>query len=546
LPYALLRKNQKSSSIFAENLNIQNSKTMPREFQFQVSPEVAANESLLVQHVAKLFQVHPKEIQKVVVVKRSIDARQKAIKMNIKANVFLVGEVYVESKIELPDYPNVANKQEVIVVGAGPAGLFAALQLIELGLKPIVLERGKDVRGRRRDLKAINRDGIVNEDSNYCFGEGGAGTYSDGKLYTRSKKRGDVDRVLALLVGFGATPEIMVEAHPHIGTNKLPQIIQDIREKIIECGGQVLFETRVTDFVIKNNEMQGVVIQNGDVISSNKVILATGHSARDIFELLHKKGVHIEAKPFALGVRAEHPQELIDQIQYSCDFRGDYLPPAPYSIVKQVNGRGMYSFCMCPGGVIAPCATAPGEVVTNGWSPSKRDQATANSGIVVELKLEDFKPYEKFGPLAGMEFQKAIEQKAWHLAGETQKVPAQRMIDFTQNKVSKDIPKTSYVPGTTSLEMGQVFPGFLTQIMREGFVQFGKSMKGYMTNEAILHAPESRTSSPVRIPRDNFSLEHVQIKGLYPCGEGAGYAGGIISAAIDGEKCALKIADSLK
>jgi uncharacterized FAD-dependent dehydrogenase len=338
----------------------------------------------------------------------------------------------------------------------------------------------------------------------------------------------------------------MVEAHPHIGTNKLPQIIQDIREKIIECGGQVLFETRVTDFVIKNSEMQGVVVQNGDVISSNKVILATGHSARDIFELLHKKGVYIEAKPFALGVRAEHPQELIDQIQYSCDFRGDYLPPAPYSIVKQVNGRGMYSFCMCPGGVIAPCATAPGEVVTNGWSPSKRDQATANSGIVVELKLEDFKPYEKFGPLAGMEFQKAIEQKAWHLAGQTQKVPAQRMIDFTQNKVSKDIPKTSYVPGTTSVEMGQVFPGFLSQIMREGFVQFGKAMKGYMTNEAILHAPESRTSSPVRIPRDNFSLEHVQIKGLYPCGEGAGYAGGIISAAIDGEKCALKIAESLQ
>jgi uncharacterized FAD-dependent dehydrogenase len=520
-------------------------KIMPREFQFQVSPEVAANENLLAQHVAKLFQVSPKEIQKVIVHKRSIDARQKAIKINIKATVFLVGEAYIEQKIELPDYPNVASKQEVIVVGAGPAGLFAALQLIELGLKPIVLERGKDVRGRRRDLKAINVDHIVNEDSNYCFGEGGAGTYSDGKLYTRSKKRGDVDRILALLVGFGAIPDILVEAHPHIGTNKLPQIIQDIREKIITCGGQVLFETRVTDFVVKNNEMQGVVIQNGTIISANKVILATGHSARDIFELLHKKNILIEAKPFALGVRAEHPQELIDQIQYSCDFRGEYLPPAPYSIVKQVNGRGMYSFCMCPGGVIAPCATSPGEVVTNGWSPSKRDQATANSGIVVELKLEDFKPFEKFGPLAGMEFQKAIEQNAWHLAGSTQKVPAQRMVDFTQNKVSSDIPKTSYVPGTTSVEMGQVFPSFLTQIMREGFVQFGKAMRGYMTNEAILHAPESRTSSPVRIPRDNFSLEHPQIKGLYPCGEGAGFAGGIISAAIDGEKCALKIAESL-
>jgi uncharacterized FAD-dependent dehydrogenase len=541
LPCALLRKNRKSNSIFAKNPTF-----MPREFQFQVTPDVAANESLLAQHVAKLFQVSTNEIQKVVVVKRSIDARQKAIKINIKAQVFLVGETYSESKIELPDYPNVAHKQEVIVVGAGPAGLFAALQLIELGLKPIVLERGKDVRGRRRDLKAINRDGIVNEDSNYCFGEGGAGTYSDGKLYTRSKKRGDVDRILELLVGFGATPDILVEAHPHIGTNKLPQIIQDIRDKIIACGGEVLFETRVTDFVVKSNEMQGVILQNGDLISASKVILATGHSARDIFELLHKKNILIEAKPFALGVRAEHPQELIDQIQYSCDFRGDYLPPAPYSIVKQVNGRGMYSFCMCPGGVIAPCATAPGEVVTNGWSPSKRDQATANSGIVVELKLEDFKPFEKFGPLAGMEFQKSIEQKAWHLAGATQKVPAQRMIDFTQHKVSKDIPKTSYVPGTTSVEMGQVFPGFLTQIMREGFVQFGKAMRGYMTNEAILHAPESRTSSPVRIPRDPISLEHLQIKGLYPCGEGAGYAGGIISAAIDGEKCALKISEQLR
>ena len=518
---------------------------MPKELLLQVAPEVAANESLLKEHVGKVIQTSLDDIQHISILKRSIDARQKAIKINLKVLIYFADEDYIATKIQLPDYKNVANSQEIIIVGAGPAGLFAALQLIELGLKPIVIERGKDVRGRRRDLKAINLEHIVNEDSNYCFGEGGAGTYSDGKLYTRSKKRGDVTRILELFVAFGASPDILIEAHPHIGTNKLPQIIQDIREKIIEFGGQVLFETRVTDILIKNNEVEGIVTSTGETLTASHIILATGHSARDIYELLDRKKVFIEAKPFAIGVRAEHPQALIDSIQYSCDYRGDYLPPAPYSIVKQVNGRGMYSFCMCPGGVIAPCATSPGEVVTNGWSPSKRDQATANSGIVIELKLEDYKPFEKFGALAGLEFQKSIEKKAWHLAGETQKVPAQRMIDFTQSKVSSEIPKTSYVPGTTSIEMGQVFPGYLSQILREGFSQFGKLMKGYLTNDAILHAPESRTSSPVRIPRNSETLEHIQIKGLYPCGEGAGYAGGIISAAIDGEKCALKIAEIL-
>ena len=311
-------------------------------------------------------------------------------------------------------------------------------------------------------------------------------------------------------------------------------------------GGIVLFETRLIDIILKNNEVQGIITQNGTNIHASKIILATGHSARDIFELLNRKKIHIEAKPFALGVRAEHPQSLIDAIQYSCDYRGEYLPPAPYSIVKQVNGRGMYSFCMCPGGIIAPCATSPGEVVTNGWSPSKRDQATANSGIVIELKLEDFKPFQKFGALAGMEFQKNIEQKAWHLAGETQKVPAQKMVDFTKSKISSSIPKTSYVPGTTSVELGMVFPTFLTQTLREGFTEFGKMMKGYLTNEAVIHAPESRTSSPVRIPRNEITFEHVAIKGLYPCGEGAGYAGGIISAAIDGEKCAIMVANVIR
>ncbi|MDD3003632.1 FAD-dependent protein [Flavobacterium sp.] len=518
---------------------------MSKELLLQVAPEIAVNDNLLKQHIAKLERISSAEIQHISILKRSIDARQKSIKINLKVVLFYQNEPIVEKKIELPDYKDVSKAQEVIVVGAGPAGLFAALQLIELGLKPIVLERGKNVQERRRDLKAINIDHIVNEDSNYCYGEGGAGTYSDGKLYTRSKKRGDVDRILELFVAFGASHDILVEAHPHIGTNKLPKIIQAIREKIIELGGQVWFNTKVVDFLIKNNAIEGVVTQKGDKILASHLILATGHSARDIYELLHQKEVFIEAKPFALGVRAEHSQELIDKIQYSCDFRGEFLPPAPYSIVKQINGRGMYSFCMCPGGVIAPCATSPGEVVTNGWSPSKRDQATANSGIVVELKLEDFKPFAKFGPLAGMEFQKSIEQQAWRLAGATQKVPAQRMIDFTQSKVSTSIPKTSYVPGTTSVELGQVFPGFLTQTLRQGFVEFGKSMKGYLTNDAILHAPESRTSSPVRIPRDSMTLEHLHIKGLYPCAEGAGYAGGIISAAIDGEKCALKIAESL-
>jgi len=382
---------------------------------------------------------------------------------------------------------------------------------------------------------------LVDEDSNYCFGEGGAGTYSDGKLYTRSKKRGDVNRILDLLIAHGATKNIAIDAHPHIGTNKLPQIIQAIRQTILKYGGMVQFNTRVIDILIKNNEVIGVKTKIGDKINAKKIIVATGHSARDIFELFYKKGIKIEAKPFALGVRVEHSQQLIDSIQYHCEIRSEYLPPAPYSIVKQVQNRGVYSFCMCPGGVIAPCATAPGEVVTNGWSPSKRDQPTSNSGIVVELKLDDFAHLNNNGPLAGVEFQKQIEQKAWHLAGETQKVPAQRLVDFIDQKLSDSIPKTSYMPGTTSVELGTVLPNFIYQTLREGFKEFDKSMKGYLTNEAIIHAPESRTSSPVRIPRDPKSLEHIQIKGLYPCGEGAGYAGGIISAAIDGEKCAEQV-----
>ncbi|MDC0204878.1 NAD(P)/FAD-dependent oxidoreductase, partial [Flavobacteriales bacterium] len=435
---------------------------------------------------------------------------------------------------------DVSGKDEVIIIGAGPAGLFAALKLIENGKKPIVVERGKEIRNRRRDLAKLTKEHIVNEESNYCFGEGGAGTFSDGKLYTRSKKRGNVNKVLDVLVQHGATPEIRVNAHPHIGTNKLPKIIQAIRETIIKYGGEVRFNSRVTDILIKNNAVKGVELQKGTRIDAYKIILATGHSARDIFELLYKKEIAIEAKAFALGVRVEHTQELIDQIQYKCKSRGEYLPPAPYSIVKQIKDRGVYSFCMCPGGIIAPCATSPGEIVTNGWSPSKRDFPTSNSGIVVELKVEDFKKYEKFGALAGVQFQKEIEQAAWKLAGETQKAPAQRLTDFINNKLSTDIPETSYFPGTTSSKLSEILPMFINQYLQEGFKQFGKQMNGYLTNEAVVLAPESRSSSPVRIPRDRETLQHPQIEGLFPCGEGAGYAGGIISAAIDGIKCAEK------
>jgi uncharacterized protein len=518
---------------------------MPQEINIQVLPKVAATESLLKMEVAAFLKIKEVKIKHIEIVKRSIDARQKIVKINLRVAVF-IEEDFEEKLPQIPNYPNVKNQQEVIVVGAGPAGLFAALKLIEKGLKPIVLERGKDVRARRRDLAAIHKFHLVDEDSNYCFGEGGAGTYSDGKLYTRSKKRGDVNAVLELLVAFGATKNILIDAHPHIGTNKLPKIIALMRETIIACGGEVLFEKRVTDILIKNNAINGVVLKDGTTILASKLILATGHSARDIFELLYSKNILMEAKPFALGVRVEHPQSLIDQIQYKCDIRSEYLPPAPYSIVKQVKNRGVYSFCMCPGGIIAPCATSPGEVVTNGWSPSKRDQPTSNSGIAVELRLEDFKAFQKRGPLAAMDFQKQIEQTAWHLGGETQRVPAQKLVDFTEGKISSEIPKTSYQPGTTSADLAKVFPEFIYKTLQEGFKEFGKSMRGYLTNEAVVHAPESRTSSPVRIPRDNYTLEHPQIKGLYPCGEGAGYAGGIISAAIDGEKCAEQCALTLK
>jgi len=507
--------------------------------QIQVLPEIASTQELLKKMIAKQMNIPQGDIKHIEILKRSIDARQKTTKINLKVSIY-VKEEFVQKVEDYPEYQDVSGKDEVIVIGAGPAGLFAALKLIEKGKKPIVLERGKDVRSRRRDLVNLTKNHIVSKDSNYCFGEGGAGTFSDGKLYTRSKKRGDVNKILDVLVRHGATPNIRVNSHPHIGTNKLPKIIQTIRDTIIRYGGQVLFDSRVTDINIKNYAVKGVELQNGTKIEANKIILATGHSARDIFELLHQKKIAIEAKAFALGIRVEHTQDLIDQIQYKCKSRGAFLPPAPYSIVKQVGGRGVYSFCMCPGGIIAPCATSPGEVVTNGWSPSKRDYPTSNSGIVVELKVEDFEKFKSFGPLAGVEFQKEIEQSAWKLAGETQRVPAQRLVDYTNNILSTDLPKSSYIPGTRSAMINTIFPDFIAKNLQEGLRQIGEQMKGYFTNDAVVHAPESRTSSPVRIPRDSATLEHPQIKGLYPCGEGAGYAGGIISASIDGEKCAEK------
>ena len=518
---------------------------MKKEIHLRTDPETAETPALLLRAASQKEGIPLDEISHVAIRRKSVDARSRHPVIDMRA-VLYVGEDFVEQPIDLPDYPDVSSKEEVLIIGAGPAGLFAALKLIELGKKPVVLERGKDVKARIKDLKGINVDHVVNEDSNYCFGEGGAGTYSDGKLYTRSKKRGDVDRILKLLVGFGAVRDILVDAHPHIGTNKLPPIIASMRECIRKSGGEIHFNTRVTDFMLEGDSIRGVKTRDGDIFKSDSAILATGHSARDIFELLHHKEIEIELKPLAVGVRVEHPQALIDSIQYNCDIRSDYLPPSPYSIAKQVRGRGVYSFCMCPGGVIAPCATKPGEIVTNGWSSSRRARATANSGIVVELNEKDFSPFKKSGPLAAMEFQKVIEKKAWEMGGKTQTAPAQRLIDFTEGKLSDDLPNTSYSPGIRSVQLKEVLPPFIHDALVDGFKKYNESMHGYLTNEAVVHAPETRTSSPVRIPRDRQTYQHVRIQGLYPCGEGAGYAGGIVSAAMDGEKCAEAVVRAVK
>jgi uncharacterized FAD-dependent dehydrogenase len=521
---------------------------MKKNFTLQLSPEEAYDPDLFKEVVLKKAGVPAATPQTFVrQTRRSIDARGRKVLVNVEAELF-VNETPGSLLDHFPTYENVAQADPILIVGAGPAGLFAALRAIELGVKPILLERGKDVRARRRDLAAINKEGIVHPDSNYCFGEGGAGTYSDGKLYTRSKKRGDIRRIMEILVAHGATEEILVDAHPHIGTNKLPVLVAKLRETILEAGGEIHFETRVEDLILEDNEIKGLVTQNGDRIQGMGVILATGHSARDIFELLHRRQVLIEAKPFALGVRIEHPQNLIDRIQYHCAVnRGPYLPASAYSLVQQTTyqgkQRGVFSFCMCPGGFIVPAATAPGELVVNGMSPSRRDSKFANSGMVVSVELEDLPEYQKHGPLAALYFQSAIEQRAWEMGGRNQAAPAQLMVDFVNKKVSSSLLDTSYQPGLAAVEMREVLPDFISARLAMGLAAFGQKMKGYLTNEAQLIGLESRTSSPVRIPRDKESFEHPQIKRLYPCGEGAGYAGGIVSAAMDGERCAEKLVE---
>lgn len=510
---------------------------MIKTIDLVISPEEAKDTLYLktrIQHVLKLGDT-PFDFRWL---KRSIDARSKNIKINARFEVAI--EETLPPRENYFTFQDVSDKPAVYIVGAGPAGIFAALKAISLGLKPIIFERGKNVRERRRDLAKIGKEQIIHPESNYCFGEGGAGTYSDGKLYTRSKKRGDVQTALEWFVHFGASEDILIDAHPHIGTNKLPDIIIAMREAIKKAGGEVYFNTKLTDITIENKQLKGITINHRYPFECSEMILATGHSARDIFELLHKRGVALKAKGFALGVRIEHTQELIDKIQYHGRLSDAFLPPASYSFVTQVDGKGVYSFCMCPGGIIAPCATDNGEVVTNGWSPSKRNNPYSNSGIVVQIDAEDFDNYEN-DPFVCLNFQKEVEIACWKAAGEKQRVPAQRMEDFVNGIVSSSFPRSSYQPGIVSVDLNKLLPESISKRLKQAFKDFDKKSPGYLTNDAVLHAPESRTSSPVQIPRHSETLEHVEIAGLYPCAEGAGYAGGIISAAVDGMNCMEKI-----
>ena len=493
--------------------------------------------------VSKLKNIPPGASVEVVVRRRSVDARSRFPVVNLRVDVY-INEVVPQERPFTAALPVVTSGKNVIIIGAGPAGYFAALHLVQFGIRPIVLDRGKDVRARRRDLRAIQQFAHVNPDSNYCFGEGGAGAYSDGKLYTRSSKRGDVLHILHVLVEHGASSDILIDAHPHIGSNKLPGVVNAIRSSIESHGGEIRFESKVTDFLLHDNRMTGVVVNNQTELLADAVIVATGHSARDIYALCQRRGIRTEFKPFALGVRAEHPQELIDEIQYKQRPRDRHLEAASYRLATQIEGRGVYSFCMCPGGLIVPAATSPQELVVNGMSMSRRDSRFANSGIVVEIRREDVRSFDSFGEHCGLEFQRTVEQSMFAAKNdESQQVPAQRLVDFSEGKDSSTLPQSSYIPGLHSLPVHELLPPEIARRLRQAFRVFGTSMRGYYTNEAVVTAVESRTSTPVKIPRDDVSLMHPEVHGLYPCGEGAGYAGGIVSAAMDGQRVAESIAE---
>ncbi|PTM09027.1 MAG: FAD-binding protein [Bacteroidetes bacterium] len=513
---------------------------MIKTLEIKLRPAEMSDEALIKERVAQQLRQPIGQLDAVHVLRRSIDARGRSPFFRVQVAAYL-GEAYQPEPAILDQFKPVDEAPAVLIVGAGPAGMFAALELIELGLKPIILERGKDVRTRRRDLRAIQQFGQVDPHSNYCFGEGGAGTYSDGKLYTRSHKRGSIEKALRLLVEHGAAGDILVDAHPHIGSNKLPNIVANIRETILRYGGEVHFEHHVTDFIMEDDAMKGVVVNDNLELRAQAVILATGHSARDIFYLLHRHGVPIEAKPFALGVRIEHPQPLIDQIQYGQRERERELPASSYRLASQVGGRGVFSFCMCPGGLVVPAATAPGELVVNGMSMSRRDSPYANSGTVVAVELEDLAPYAQHGVFAGLAFQQAVEQTFFQHGDGSQRSPALRLPDFAQGRISATLPGTSYIPGLYAAPVHELLPAAIYDRLRLGVQEFGRKMKGYFTEEATVIGTESRTSSPIKIPRDRETYMHEQVPGLFPCGEGAGYAGGIISAAMDGQNVARAV-----
>ena len=525
---------------------------MIQEYQIRILPEQAANEEGIKRYLAKEKGLDVRTLNKVRVLKRSIDARQRTIFVNLKVRAY-INEMPQDDQYVHTEYPDVSSRPRVIVVGEGPGGLFASLRLIELGYRPVVLERGKDVRERKKDLSNITKTQKVDSESNYCFGEGGAGAYSDGKLYTRSKKRGSVDKILNVFCQHGANTNILADAHPHIGTDKLPRVIENMRNTIINCGGEVHFQTKMTRFILEGDRVIGVeavnLVTGAEENYRGPVILATGHSARDVYRYLASSKIEIEAKGIAVGVRLEHPSQLIDQIQYhNRNGRGKYLPAAEYSFVTQVDGRGVYSFCMCPGGFVIPAATGPEQLVVNGMSPSNRGTAWSNSGMVVETHPEDVVQSEEElkDPLSMMYFQERVEKLCWQQANMKQTAPAQRMADFVNNRLSYDLPKSSYAPGIISSPLHFWMPSFISKRLQEGFKSFGKNAHGFLTNEATLIAMETRTSSPVRIVRDRDTLMHVRIQGLFPCGEGAGYAGGIVSAGVDGERCAEMCAEYLK